>query len=99
MSRDPGYTPILLGLALVGIGIATRRVEPEMLRLPEPAERPRLRDIRGGRDAARAARDGIAGFIPRNLTRSLGRSLMLMGGALIVVRALDELVDDDSAQY
>ncbi len=99
MSRDPGYVPILLGLAMVGIGFAARRVEPELLSLPEPSGRVRIRDIRGGRDAARAARDGIAGLIPRNLTASLGRTLMLMGGALIVVRALDELVDDDSASY
>ena len=84
---------------MVGIGIAARRIEPDVLRLPEPADHVRLKDIRGGRDVARAARDGIAGFIPRNLTRSLGRTLMLMGGALIAVRALDELVDDDSAEY
>ncbi|WP_246107314.1 hypothetical protein [Puniceibacterium confluentis] len=99
MIREPGYSPILVGLAMVGIGLVACRIEPAALRLPEPAGRPRLRDIRDGRDVARAARDGIATLIPRNLTRSLGRTLMLMGGALIAVRALDELVDDDSASY
>ena len=99
MSRDPGYAPLLLGLAMVGIGFAARRVQPDVLRLPEPGGHMRLRDVRGGRDAARVARDGIAGLIPRNLTASLGRTLMLMGGALIVVRTLDELVDDDSVEY
>ena len=49
--------------------------------------------------AARAARDGIADITPNNLTSSLGRTLIFMGGALLAVRALDELVDDDSAEY
>ena len=51
------------------------------------------------RDAAKAARDGIARFMPNNLTKTLGRSLVLMGAATIAVRMLDELVDDDSARY
>ena len=99
MSRGAEYTPFLIGLGLIGLGLAARRVEPDTLRLPEPAERPDLRNIRSGSDAARAARDGIAGFMPRNLTKSLGRTMILMGAALVAVRALDELVDDDTADY
>ncbi|SIS83693.1 hypothetical protein SAMN05421759_104183 [Roseivivax lentus] len=99
MSRKADHTPFLIGLGLIGLGLAARRVEPDALRLPEPAERPDLRNIRSGKDAARAARDGIAGFVPRNLTKSLGRTMILMGAALVAIRALDELVEDDTADY
>ncbi|MHA6326219.1 hypothetical protein [Roseivivax sp. CAU 1753] len=99
MSRQAEYTPFLIGLGLIGLGLAARRVEPETLRLPEPGDRPDFRGIRSGKDAARAARDGIAGFMPANLTKSLGRTMILMGAALVAVRALDELVDDDTADY
>ena len=99
MSRKASYTPFLFGLGMVGLGLLARQAKPSALRLPEPADKPSLRDIRGGRDAARAARDGIADITPNNLTSSLGRTLIFMGGVLLAVRALDELVDDDSAEY
>ena len=100
MSRDPGYAPVVLGLAMVGLGLVARRIEPGALSLPEPSGRRRkLRDVRSGQDAAKAARDGIAGFIPRNLTRSMGRTLILMGTALLAVRVLDEFVDDADVDY
>ncbi|ETX29960.1 hypothetical protein [Roseivivax isoporae] len=98
-TRLDDYAPFLIGLAMVGVGLAARQVEPEALRLPKPGAKARLRDVRSGRDAARAARDGLAGLLPSNLTRSVGRTMILMGAALIAVRALDELVDDDSAEY
>jgi len=99
VSRGADYTPFLIGLGLIGLGLAARRVEPETLRLPEPSARPDLRNVRSGRDAARAARDGLAGLLPRNITKSLGRTMILMGGALLIIRALDEIVDTDTAEY
>ncbi len=100
MSRDPGYGPVALGLAMVGLGLLARRIEPDALSLPAPsARRQRLREVRSGRDAAKVARDGIAGFIPENLTRSIGRTLILMGAALLAVRALDEFVEDEGVDY
>ncbi len=94
------YSPLLAGAAMIGLGLLLRRTGPDLLRLPEPSPRPvGFRDVRSGRDAARATRDGIARVIPRNLTKTVGRSLMLMGAATIAVRMLDELVDDDSARY
>ncbi|ETX15118.1 hypothetical protein OCH239_17680 [Roseivivax halodurans JCM 10272] len=100
MSRISPYTPLLAGAAMIGAGILLRRTAPDTLRLPEPARQPKaLRDVRTRSDAARAARDGIARFMPNNLTKTLGRSLVLMGAATIAVRMLDELVDDDSARY
>ncbi|WP_424933168.1 hypothetical protein [Amaricoccus macauensis] len=100
MQRGSEFAPYLVGLAMVGLGLAARRVEPDLLSLPEPSEtRKRLRDVRTGRDAARVTRDGIASFIPANLTKSMGRTLIIMGAALVAVRALDELVDDDGADY
>ena len=65
---------------MVGLGLVARRIEPGALSLPEPSGRRRkLSEVRSGQDAAKAARDEIAGFIPRNLTRSMGRTLVLMG--------------------
>ncbi|ETW13507.1 glucosyltransferase MdoH [Roseivivax marinus] len=94
------YAPLFAGAAMIGAGLLMRRIEPETLRVPEPSRRPKsLRDVRSGRDAVRATRDGIARFTPHNLTKTLGRSLVLMGAATIAVRMLDELVDDDSARY
>ncbi|KAA9005316.1 hypothetical protein F3S47_18200 [Histidinibacterium aquaticum] len=90
----------MVGLAMVGVGLAVRQLKPETLRLPEPGGKsPRLRDVRDVKGAAHKARDALAGFIPDNLFGSLGRTLMIMGGAMIAVRALDELVDDDTADY
>ncbi|MHA6345003.1 hypothetical protein [Roseivivax sp. CAU 1761] len=91
--------PFAVGLGMVVAGLLLRRTDPDLLRLPQPATKPHWRGLTRRRDMARTARDGIAGLIPRNLTGSLGRTLILMGGALVLVRALDELVDDDSANY
>ncbi|QFT64680.1 hypothetical protein SAMN05421853_101184 [Roseivivax halotolerans] len=97
--NSASYAPFLIGIAMVGFGLALRRTEPNTLSLPEPNRPARLKDVKSGRDAARVARDGIARFIPANLTGSLGRTLILMGGATIAVRALDELVDDEGPDY
>jgi hypothetical protein len=100
MSRDPGYNPFLVGPAMVGVGLAARQIEPDTLSRPAPGrDRQRLGDARHDRDAARHARDGIARFIPANLTRSKGRTLIIMGAALLAVRALDEFVEDDGAEH
>jgi hypothetical protein len=91
---------VVLGLGMIGLGLAARRIEPAALSLPNPAgRRKRIRDVRTGPDAAKVARDGIAGLIPRNLTRSIGRTLILMGTALLAVRVLDEFVEDDGVDY
>ena len=97
--RRADLMPVVAGLGMLGLGLFLRQTAPSALRLPEPGRRKRLRDVRSGRDAAHVARDGIARFIPDNLTGSLGRTLILMGTATIAVRILDELVDDDSAEY
>jgi hypothetical protein len=100
VSRDPGMTPLLLGLSMVALGLAASRIEPGALSLPAPARRrKRLSEVRTGRDAAKVARDGIARFIPDNLTASIGRTLVLMGTALVAVRLLDEIVEDEGVDY
>ncbi len=93
------HTPMLAGLGMLAAGFLLRRTAPRALNLPEPGRRKRLRDVGSGKDAAHVARDGIANVTPRNLTSSLGRTLIMMGAATIAIRALDELVDDDAADY
>ena len=97
MDKSPRTSPLLAGLALVGAGLVLRQVQPSVLSLPSP-ENAHSND-RGVRRAARKSRDGLAGVLPRNLTGSIARSLMIMGLGLITIRALDALVDDEDALY
>ncbi|NUH65018.1 hypothetical protein HTT03_06855 [Sulfitobacter sp. S0837] len=97
MDQSPKSSPVLAGIALLGAGLLIRQWQPDALRLPEPENKHR-RD-RGLRRAARKSRDGLAMLLPSNLTGSIGRSLMIMGGGLLALRLLDLLVDQDEALY
>ena len=97
MRNSPENSPLLTGIALLGAGLMLRRWQPSALRLPEKPQE-EARD-RGVRRAARKSRDGIAKVLPGNLTGSIGRSLVVMGAGLILVRALDELVEDEHALF
>jgi hypothetical protein len=90
-------SPLLAGLALLGAGLLVRGWQPRLLDMPEPSgDEPR---DQGVARAARKSRDGLAQVMPGNLTGSIGRSLVLMGAGLIMVRALDLLVEDDDALF
>lgn len=93
----PQSSPIIAGLALVGIGLLIRQWQPQALELPSIEGRT-SRD-RGLRRVARKSRDGLARVLPGNLTGSIARSLLVMGAGLILVRALDELVGDEDALF
>ncbi len=95
--RSIGRSPLLIGAALLAGGLLLRQWQPAVLSLPEPEDR-RHRD-RGRRRAFRQARDGIARFLPSNMTGSLGRSLAIMGTGLVLVRLLDMAVDDDETLF
>lgn len=97
MTEPTKSSPILAGLALLGAGLLVRQWQPRSLELPEPGNHG-SRD-RGLRRAARRSRDGLAKVLPGNLTGSIARSLMVMGAGLILVRALDELVEDEDALF
>ena len=97
--KDPlPASPVVAGLVLLGVGLLVRSWEPAVLRLPEPAQDV-VRNDRGIARAARVARDGIAAVLPRNLTKSVARSMMIVGAGLVLVRALDELVHDEDALF
>lgn len=91
-------SPIIAGVALLGVGLILRNWQPSALELPEP-ERDRPHRDRGARRAARKTRDGVARLMPHNLTRSVARSLLVVGAALIMVRALDELVEEEETLF
>ncbi len=97
MENPSRTSPLIAGFVLVGVGLLVRQWQPALLDLPEPNDRER-RD-RGLRRVARKSRDGLAGVLPSNLTGSIARSLMVMGAGLIMVRALDELVEDKDALF
>jgi hypothetical protein len=89
--------PLLTGLLLLGAGLLLRRWQPSALNLPEADDRPR--HSKGVRRAATGARDGVAKVLPGNLTGSIGRSLIIMGAGLVLVRALDAVADDEDALF
>ncbi|MEQ6250103.1 hypothetical protein ABMC89_14510 [Sulfitobacter sp. HNIBRBA3233] len=91
-------SPVIAGIALLGTAVLLRNWQPGALDLPE-ADSDRPHRDRGARRAARKARDGIAAIMPRNLTRSVARSLMIVGASLILMRALDELVEDEESLF
>ncbi|MDF1728310.1 MAG: hypothetical protein P1U53_11240 [Sulfitobacter sp.] len=95
---SPATAPILAGLALLGLGLLVRRWQPAALTLPESPDGESQRDA-GLSKAARKSRDGVAAVLPGNMTGSIGRTLLIMGAGLIMVRALDELVEDDDALF
>lgn len=98
MQHQMRTSPLLSGLALLGAGLVVRRWQPDLLTLPDKDDEADSGD-RGIRRAARKSRDGLAGALPGNLTGSIGRSLIIMGAGLILVRALDELVEDEDRLF
>ncbi len=88
----PAVAPLILGAALIGGGLLLRKWQPQALALPERPARPH-RD-RGARRMARLTRDGIARILPGNLTGSIGRTLLIMGAGLVLVRLFDLAVED-----
>ena len=96
--KAPAQTsPLILGAALLGAGLVLRNWEPEALRLPDRPDRPH-RD-RGARRVARKTRDGIARVLPGNMTGSVGRTLVIMGAGLVLVRLLDMAADEQEQLF
>lgn len=96
LDQPPQSSPLLTGLGLVGLGLLLRQWQPRVLNLPQSRGEP---DDSGLPRAARKSRDGVMTVLPGNLTGSVGRSLVFMGAGLMLVRALDMLVDDDDALF
>ena len=83
--------PVISGFALMLAGTALSIWRPRMLDLPLP-ERTTGARTRLGR-AAEVSRDGLADLAPANLTDTIGRSLAITGGALILIGAFDALLE------
>ena len=80
--------PIAFAAGVVVAGAAMWRAKPSAFDMPEPA--PIHDDHAPGRLArfARGSRDRVA---PGNLAVAVGRSLVISGAALLIVRLFDEL--------
>ncbi|MAY87749.1 hypothetical protein [Arenibacterium halophilum] len=83
--------PIAFAAGVVVAGAAMWRAKPSAFDMPEPA--PIHDDHAPGRLArfARGSRDRIARVAPGNLAVAVGRSLVISGAALLIVRLFDEL--------
>ncbi|SFG45929.1 hypothetical protein SAMN04488020_102292 [Palleronia marisminoris] len=97
MKAPARTSPLLLGAALVGAGLVLRNWEPEALRLPDRPTRPHL--DRGTSRIARKTRDLIARILPGNMTGSMGRTLVIMGAGLVLVRLLDMAADEQERLF
>jgi hypothetical protein len=97
LQRPAKAAPLLSGAALLGAGLLVRLWKPRLLDVPEPDGRER--NDRGLPRLARRSRDGLARVLPHNMTGTVARSLIIMGAGLILVRALDELVEDEDALF
>lgn len=87
--------PMAVAAGLIAAGAMLWRAKPSALQMPEAAplgDAPRRGFLRR---AARQSRDGLGHFAPDNLSDSLGRSLVLAGGALLATRLLDEIAGRD----
>ncbi|MEQ8557062.1 MAG: hypothetical protein RIB03_02000 [Henriciella sp.] len=86
--------PLIAAAALVGTGVLLRQWKPTMLDLPD-AKKKRPHFDRGVSRKVRKARDGVAKVaMPPNMLHSLGNSLLAIGGGLVALRLIDEIVDD-----
>lgn len=100
MADAPGKNhPLIAAAALVGTGVLLRQWKPTLLDLPDPKKkRPHVDS--GLSRKVRRARDGVTKFaMPPNMVRSLGSSLLALGGGLVALRLLDEVVDDNERLF
>ncbi len=90
-------SPLAAGLGLVLTGALLKWLQPGAFDMPKPTsragDRPKLPRN------AREVRDGVATAMPDNFTDSIARTFFLVGGALIVLRAFDEIVDDEDRLF
>jgi len=83
--------PFAAAIGLTVVGAVLVKWRPDVLEMPEPNANPRLPDFRDHRDVALQLRESAAALSPRNLMDTLGRSLIISGALLLVVRAIDGL--------
>ncbi|WOI54725.1 hypothetical protein [Parvularcula sp. LCG005] len=97
--QPPAYNaPLFASAMLFAAGIALRQWKPAALDLPKLPEQINL--DKGKSRHMRQARDSIAKFLlPRNLSGSISNSLIMLGGGVLLLRLLDEIVDDDERLF
>ncbi|MBS8227641.1 hypothetical protein DYI42_15550 [Vannielia litorea] len=87
--------PVAVACGLVAAGALLWRAKPQALQIPDPAPLGAEPSKSLFRRLARRSRDGVHKIAPSNISVSLGRSLVIAGGALLVTRLLDELAGKD----
>ncbi|SIO32368.1 hypothetical protein [Vannielia litorea] len=86
--------PVAVAAGLVAAGALLWRARPHALDFPDPVPLDGNPSRSLFRRAARKGRDGLRRVSPDNLSVSLGRSMVIAGGALLLTRLLDELSGD-----
>lgn len=94
-SRAGRVAPVAYAAGMLIAGAILLAVKPRLGHVPEPKQMgdgPRKTALRR---AAQIGRDNVEVFAPTNVTDSIGRSLLLGGTALLLVRLLDEFAGRD----
>ncbi len=86
--------PVAVAAGLVAAGALLWRARPHALDFPDPVPLDNNPKRSIFKRFARKGRDGLRRVAPDNLSVSLGRSMVIAGGALLVTRLLDELSGD-----
>ncbi|MBY6050026.1 hypothetical protein [Vannielia litorea] len=87
--------PVAVACGLVAGGALLWRAKPRALEIPDPVPLGAKPSKSLFRRMARRSRDGVHKIAPGNISVSLGRSLVIAGGALLLTRLLDELAGED----
>ncbi|MCO6383630.1 MAG: hypothetical protein JXQ91_17120 [Vannielia sp.] len=87
--------PVAVACGLVAAGALLWRAKPRALEIPDPTPLAGNPSRSLFKRMARRSRDGVHKVAPSNISVSLGRSLVIAGGALLVTRLLDELAGED----
>ncbi|QDC08392.1 hypothetical protein FHY55_03650 [Oceanicola sp. D3] len=87
--------PVAVACGLVAAGALLWRAKPQALQIPDPVPLGANPSHSLLRRVARHSRDSVHKIAPSNISVSLGRSLVIAGGALLLTRLLDEIAGED----
>ncbi|WP_172299311.1 hypothetical protein [Pseudoruegeria sp. HB172150] len=91
MPATERIVPVAIAAGLLTAGALLWRARPSALEIPDPAPLEDLKDPGFMQRAARKSRDGVSKIAPGNLGVTIGRSMVIAGGAILITRLLDEV--------
>ncbi len=90
-------SPLAAGVGLVALGAVLHWLKPGALDMPKPSRK--ASDSPKFPRNKREVRDGVALALPENMTDAVARTCFLVGGGLLVLRALDAFMEDQDRLF